>query len=172
MGKERERKSTSTEYFKLSELLGNSDSCPAWVAGCPETHCLSLGCDCGTKPPHGGRAFPSSSTSNYHLRTPLMPPGATPQLLMTTMGPSRLYRASVGPSLWEHQLCAVSHPSKHHCRAASPSACSPSAACKDPLSQLVAPSLVQEQSVLVKSLELSNDLSNDVDNISLSHSKA
>lgn len=59
-------------------------------------------------------ALPTSNTSNYHLRTSLMPPGAIPQLLMTTWGQSRVdSMASAGSSLWEHWLCATPCPSKH-----------------------------------------------------------
>lgn len=138
-----------------------------------ETHSLSPACDS----PHGDCALLTSTANNYHLRTPPVPPGATLQLLMTTMGPGSLQSmTSVRSSLWEHQLCATSHPSKHHCRgqssrAASPSACSPQCCLQGSSSHSCLHQVwCKSKSMLVKSLELS--MSSDVDNISLSHHKA
>lgn len=105
-----------------------------------------------------------------------MSPGATPQLLMTTMGPGRLQSmASVGSSLWEH--LSVQHPIPQSTIAEARQAEQPVLLpARIPLSQLVAPRLVQEQisvGQITGTFHVSfNDLSNDVDNISLSHSKA
>lgn len=74
-----------------------------------------------------------------------MPPGATPQLLMTTVGPGRLQsKASVGSSLWEH--LPVLHPIPQSIIAEARQAEQPVLLpARIPLSLLVAPSLVQEQ---------------------------
>lgn len=106
-----------------SSCLENSDSDPPQTTGCNEIHSLSTTCDCATKLPHSQHphadpqqqpAFPTSNTSNYHLRTPLMSPGAIRQLLMTTWGQSRVdSMAPAGSSLWEDQPCANPYPSKH-----------------------------------------------------------
>ena len=106
-----------------SSCLENSDSGPPQTTRCDKTHSLSTACDCVPKPPHsqhhcaGPRqqlSLPTSNASNYHLTTPLVPPGAIPLFLMTTWSQSRVDSlAAAGSSLWEHRLCATPYPLKH-----------------------------------------------------------
>lgn len=138
---------------------------PCPVTGCCETH--------SPLPVTVAQSLPRA-TSPWRLCTPHLhhqqPPPENPSYAtwchtstsddnhgprqVTEYGISRIF-------LWEHQPCATSHPSKHHCRgqasrAASPSTCSPQCCLQGSLSHSWLHQVwCKSKSMLVKSLELS-----------------